>query len=282
MKGATVGRGRDRDQGRDVEPGEARAHGNDPDAVQMNREGGRDEGQLGPNIDSEGRDMDQQRGGDGPRSVGRAREERGGSRDERSRGDSRDERSRDKGRSQEDTRRGDNEHGNADADRGTSWISVIFGLLAALGASLILSGIVGGIVGAILGLIGVGAATAGLIGVLVTLLVAFIIGGYVAGRMASRSGVKHGLFVPLLLLILTILLAIIGALVGFSLIDNLQGVTLPAVPSGVQQQAQQVQGAAPQNLGTILTISGILALIVPFIGGAIGGALGGKTGRNRP
>ena len=36
-------------------------------------------------------------------------------------------------------------------ERGTSWISVILGLLTALGAGLILSGIVGGIVGAILG-----------------------------------------------------------------------------------------------------------------------------------
>ena len=40
---------------------------------------------------------------------------------------------------------------NADAERGTSWLSVILGWLAALGAGLILSGIVGAIVGAILG-----------------------------------------------------------------------------------------------------------------------------------
>ena len=158
---------------------------------------------------------------------------------------------------------------------GTSWTSVIFGLLAALGASLILSGIVGGIVGAILGLVGVGAGTAGLIGLLVTLFVAFLIGGYVAGRLASRSGVKHGILVPLLLLVLTILLALIGAAVGASFIDQLSGLTLPQVPGSVQQ-------AAPQNLGTILTVSGILALLVPFIGGAIGGAWGAKTGRRRP
>ena len=170
-----------------------------------------------------------------------------------------------------------------DSELGTSWASVIFGLLAALGAALILSGIVGGIVAAILGVLGVGGgaegATTALIGTLLTLFLSFLIGGYVAGRMASRSGLKHGLLVPLLLLVLTILLAIIGALVGFSLIDNLQGVTLPAVPGGVQQQAQ---GEAPQNLGTILTVSGILALLVPFIGGALGGAWGAKTGRNRP
>ncbi|MCA1738639.1 MAG: hypothetical protein LC740_07395, partial [Actinobacteria bacterium] len=40
---------------------------------------------------------------------------------------------------------------HSEADRSTSWISVVSGWLAALGAGLILSGIVGAIVGAILG-----------------------------------------------------------------------------------------------------------------------------------
>jgi hypothetical protein len=185
-------------------------------------------------------------------------------------GDVREERERGGG-----TEQGRGGGGEGSADRGTSWVSVILGLLAALGASLILSGIVGGIVGAILGLVGVGAGTAALIGLLVTLFVAFLIGGYVAGRLASRSGLKHGLFVPLLALVVTVLLAIAGAALGYSFIDQLSGVTLPQVPGSVQQ-------AAPQNLGTILTVSGILALLVPFIGGAVGGAWGAKTGRRRP
>ena len=265
--------GRDRgDQGRPVDPEDARARGNDPDAVEIRREGGgRDAGRLGPNIDAEGRDMNDPRYDAGSGRSGGDRETRA-----RSRGDSR----RDRGQQENAQRQG---NGDSAEDRGTSWVSVIFGLLAALGAALILSGIVGGVVAAILGALGLGGGAEGgaaaLIGTLLTLLLAFLIGGYVAGRLASRSGVKHGLLVPLLLLILTILLAIIGGLVGFSLIDNLQGVTLPAVPGGVQQQAQ---GEAPQNLGTILTVSGILALLVPFVGGAVGGAWGAKTGRNRP
>lgn len=160
-------------------------------------------------------------------------------------------------------------------DRATSWTSVVLGWLAALGAGLILSGIVGGIVGAILGASGESAATesgaAGLVGLLITLLLAFLIGGYAAGRLASRQGAKHGLFVPLVSLVITIVLAILGGLVGVSLIDNLSGVTLPGLPED-----------APQNLGTIFTVSGILALLAPFIGGAIGGAWGAKTGRRRP
>jgi hypothetical protein len=166
-------------------------------------------------------------------------------------------------------------------ERGTSWVSVVLGWLAALGTGLILSGIVSGIVGTIFGTAGRQGLTEGgttaLIGLLITLLLAFLIGGYVAGRLASRSGFKHGLLVPLLALVVTIVLAIVGGLVGVSFIDQLSGVTLP---QGAQQSAQQ---AAPQQgLGTILTVSGILALLFPFIGGAIGGTWGARTGRRRP
>jgi hypothetical protein len=172
-------------------------------------------------------------------------------------------------------------YASLEEERGTSWVSVVLGWLAALGAGLILSGIVSGIVGAIFGSAGSqgvqeGGTTA-LIGLLITLLLAFLIGGYVAGRLASRSGLKHGLLVPLLALVVTIVLAIVGGLLGISFIDQLSGITLP---QGAQQSAQQ---AAPQQgLGTILTVGGILALLFPFIGGAIGGLWGARTGSRRP
>ncbi len=261
-----MGRRRDRnDEGsRPVEPGEARDHGNDPDAVRIDREGGGREGggrdeRLGPNIDAEGRRMDE------PRRSGAERETRAESRTE----------SRE-GHGQQGTQRRQNDDQDSNAGRGTSWVSVILGWLTALGAGLILSGIVGAIVSAIFGA-GDASSSAteggvtGLIGLLITLLLAFIIGGYVAGRLASRSGVKHGILVALLALVALILLAGIGALLGLSLLDNLSGVVLPSLPND-----------APQNLGTILTGAGILAIIMPFIGGAIRGALGARTGRQRP
>jgi hypothetical protein len=159
----------------------------------------------------------------------------------------------------------------------TSWTSVIFGWLAALGAGLILSGIVGGVVGGILGVQGgTEGGIAGLVGLLLTLLLAFLIGGYVAGRLASRSGFKHGILVPVLSLLIILVLAIVGAIVGASFIDQLSGVALPQVPGNVQNQIPQ------QGLGTILTASGVAALLVPLIGGALGGLWGAKTGRNRP
>src|SRR3712207_9207846 len=76
-------------------------------------------------------------------------------------------------------------------------------------------------------------------------------------------------------LLIILVLAIVGAIVGASFIDQLSGVALPQVPGNVQNQA-------PQSLGTILTVSGIAALVVPFVGGALGGLWGAKTGRNRP
>ncbi len=168
-----------------------------------------------------------------------------------------------------------------DERRGTSWVSVVLGWLAALGAGLILSGIVSGIVGAIFGTAGrqgiAEGGTTALVGLLITLLLAFLVGGYAAGRMAARSGLKHGLLVPLLALVVTLVLAIVGGLLGVSFIDQLSGVTLP---QGAQDTVQQ---AAPQQgLGTILTVSGILALLFPFIGGAIGGLWGARTGSHRP
>jgi hypothetical protein len=234
----------------------------------MSERQGRDGNTDAPKVDTEYGERSAAGSGGSPRRVGEVREERESSRDSgstRSSSDASTHRSTDRDASR-----------STEAERGTSWVSVVLGWLAALGAGLILSGIVGGIVGAILG---TGSArqsatesgTAGLIGFLITLLLAFLIGGYVAGRLASRSGLKHGLLVPLLALLVTILLAGIGALLGVSFIDQLSGVTLPGLPQD-----------APQSLGTILTISGILALLVPFIGGAIGGAWGEKTGRQRP
>ena len=167
------------------------------------------------------------------------------------------------------------------AGRGTSWVSVLLGWLAALGAALILSSIVGAIVGALFAALGAksgttGGGISGVIGVLLTLLIAFYLGGYAAGRMASRSGVKHGLLVALLALVVTIVLALIGAAVGASFIDHLGGVTLPAAATKAAQNVPQ------QGLSTILSVSGILALLFPFIGGALGGARGARVGQERP
>ena len=71
---------------------------------------------------------------------------------------------------------------------------------------------------------------------------------------------------------MTLVLAIVRGVVGVSPIDQLSGVTLP------QGGAKQ----APQGLGTILTVSGLLALLFPFTGGAMGSLWGARTGSRRP
>jgi len=139
---------------------------------------------------------------------------------------------------------------------------------------LILSGIVTAVVGVILTALGFGggaeAGTSGLVGVLLTLFLAFFIGGYAAGRMAGRDGSKHGILVALLALIVTLILALLGGVAGFT--NNLPDVTLPSFPTEITQS----------GLGTVLTLGGVIALLLPFVAGALGGSWGTKTGRRRP
>ena len=116
-----------------------------------------------------------------------------------------------------------------------------------------------------------------------------VAGHPIAQALRHQLGVIHELhwrkeyLVPLLALVVTLVLAVVGGLLGVSFIDQLSGVTLPqGMQSTAQDAAQGASERAPQNLGTILTVSGILALLVPFVGGAIGGGWGAKTGRRRP
>ncbi len=147
-----------------------------------------------------------------------------------------------------------------------------------MGAGLFLSGIVGAVLVA-LGIGGFGTTEGSistLLGLLLALLIAFFIGGYVAGRMASHSGIKHGLLVPLLSLVITLVLALIGAAVDASFIDHFSGVTLTG-PVG-----RTAQSVPQQDLGTILSVSSILTLVLSFVGGVLGGARGATVGRRRP
>ena len=63
---------------------------------------------------------------------------------------------------------------------------------------------------------------------------------------------------------------------GASFIDQLGGVTLPA-PAG-----KAAQNVPQQGLTTILSVSGILALLFPFIGGALGEHVVPESGKSAP
>lgn len=275
-----------------VEPEEARAHGNEPDAVRFEgseetRHASRGEETVASSGDRGARteEEDPGRRADPDQDAGRWRARGPLTETYASGGHGARLDSEEGGRDQGSHSGADGRH---TADRGTSWPSVIYGWLAAVGGTLVLSTIVGAVVGTVLGVLGAGGADeggiAGLVGLITTLFLAFLIGGYVAGRMASRSGLKHGLFVPLLALVLTLLLAVAGGALGLGFAEQLSGA---ALPGPLQDAAQQAQGAVqgvqqPQNLDTILTVSGILALLAPFVGGALGGVWGAARGRNRP
>ena len=62
-------------------------------------------------------------------------------------------------------------------------------------------------------------------------------------------------------------LAVVGATVGYGLSDDLSGVVIPGVPNIV-----------PQGLNTVLTLSSVLALILPFLAAAIAGLRGPGRG----
>jgi hypothetical protein len=156
----------------------------------------------------------------------------------------------------------------------TGWVGVILGSLATFGVILILSAIAGIVVHAILALLGTAGASegeaSGLVGVSLTFLLAFYLGGYVAGRIASRSGAGQGLLLALLILVVAMFLVIMGVIAGSGFVNGLSGMRLPSALEDVR------------NLSAIMSISGVLALILPFIGGAIRGVRGANTGRKWP
>ena len=85
-----------------------------------------------------------------------------------------------------------------------------------------------------------------------------------AERGTSWIRVLMGMLAALLGVLVTVLVVAIGAVAGFGISDNLSGVVLPDLPEGGEQ-----------GLGSLLAlsaVSGVLALLVPFIGGAMGGA----------
>ena len=151
-----------------------------------------------------------------------------------------------------------------------SWSGVILASLVTFGIILTLGGVMVAIL-EVLGLTGAaeGSAISGLVGISLTLLLAFFLGGYVAGRTASRSRVKHSLLASLLALVVAMFLAVVGTMLMSGFVNGLSGVRLPSTLDDVH------------NLGTSKTISGVLALILPFVGGAMGGTQRAKMGRRR-
>ena len=152
--------------------------------------------------------------------------------------------------------------------RGTNWTGVVVGSLATFLIILTLGVAIGFVLATMFALLGMeGSVVSGLVGVSLTLLLAFFLGGYVAGRTAFRSGARHSLLVALLALVAAMFLTVVGAILGSGLVTSLSGVRFPSTLDDVQ------------NLSAVMPIFGVLALILPFVGGAVGGVRGAKMKR---
>ncbi len=261
-----MGRDRDADRGRPVEPGEARAHGNDPDAVvEVHRSSDREE-----RLRAEGLGPDIPRRSE-PMSDRTRYEEVSGSRGTADPGVRR------LGSDQND------EQGLAWARRDSiRWGPIWAGLITALTTFLLLQLLAIG-----LGLVGIGPESGGggwvsaIVG-----LIAFFTGGSVAGMTSAvrgdATGLLNGFLVWALGTVLILLLSalglgqIFGALgnvVGqVGVLQNLQSANLPDVDPA--QIAQAVRSGA---LGAFFGL--LLSALASMLGGFLGGRSSDPIGR---
>ena len=253
-----MGRDRDADRGRPVRPGEARAHGNDPDAVEVRRASDREErlrGEgLGPDIPRRSEPAsDRTRYGESGVSDGTADPgvRRLGSHDD--------------------------DEGLAPARRDSiRWGPIWAGLITALTIFLLLHLLAIG-----LGLLDIGPGDGGggwvsaIIG-----LIAFFTGGAVAGMTSAVRGAATGLLNGFLVWALgTVLILLLSALglgqifgalgnvVGqLGVLQNLQSANVPDVDPA--QIAQSVRSGA---------IGAFFGLLLSALASMLGGFLGGRS-----
>ena len=147
----------------------------------------------------------------------------------------------------------------------TSWMSVLGGWIATIGAMALVAPAVAAILASTNPQIGSNdIATA--IPVIIGIFVSYLIGGYVAGRMAGYRTSWHGMlsaFFSLFVLLVLVLLSYAAANGAFAGI-------------GVNDLTTLVPGAAGLNidsLGTALTFGALLGFLAAIFGGWLGGLL---------
>jgi hypothetical protein len=266
-----MGRGRDIDGGRPVDPGRAQSHGNDPEAVEVHRSGeGRSRaGDLGPDIPASGP------------TGGRTHEEEvlvsRGSAGTGSSG---------AGSSGTGTRRygGDHSGGEALAPArrdSIRWGPIWAGLITALTTFLLLQLLAIG-----LGLVDIGPGSdggggwvPGLIG-----LIAFFTGGAVAGMTSAirgpGSGLLNGFMVWALGTVLILLLSALGLGQLFGALGNVAGQVGPGAVGGAADAAQgAAPNVSPQEAEQALqtgAIGAFFGLLLSALASMLGGLLGGR------
>jgi hypothetical protein len=145
----------------------------------------------------------------------------------------------------------------------TSWVSVLGGWIATIGAmALVAPAVAGVLVGANIGNNDIAPAVPVVIGIFIS----YLIGGYVAGRMAGYRTSWHGMltaFFSLFVLLVVVLLTYAadrGAFAGIG-VNNLTDV----VPGAA--------GLSVDSLGNALTFAALLGFLAAIFGGWLGGVL---------
>ena len=263
--------GRGRDDGRPVEPGQARATGNDPDAVEVHRSGSSGYGDghsrvqgLGPDIPADG--------GGGRYGETEVRT---------SRSDSGVHRAGYDGRGGRDDSGSGEQLASARRDS-IRWGPIWAGLITALTTFLLLQLLAIGI-----GLVDIGPGSQGGGGIVPAIigLIAFFTGGAVAGMTSAirgpGSGLLNGFMVWALGTVLILLLSVLGLGQLFGALGNVAGQVNPSAIGGA---AQQAQGAAPnvsaqEAASAVRTgaIGAFFGLLLSALASMIGGLLGGRS-----
>ena len=145
----------------------------------------------------------------------------------------------------------------------TSWMSVLGGWIATIGAmALVAPAVAGALVGANVSNNDVVPA----IPVVIGIFISYVIGGYVAGRMAGYRTSWHGMLTAFFSLFVLLVLVLVSYAAANGMFTGI----------GVNNLTDLVPGASGLNvnsLGNALTFGALLGFVVAILGGWIGGVL---------
>jgi len=145
----------------------------------------------------------------------------------------------------------------------TSWMSVLGGWIATIGAMALVAPAVAG------ALVGVNVASNDVvpaIPVVIGIFISYVIGGYVAGRMAGYRTSWHGMLTAFFSLFVLLVLVLVSYAAANGMFTGI----------GVNNLTDLVPGASGLNvdsLGNALTFGALLGFVVAILGGWIGGVL---------
>src|SRR5437868_9053779 len=145
----------------------------------------------------------------------------------------------------------------------TSWMSVLGGWIATIGAAALVAPAVAGIVGRI--------SVAGnditpAVPVIIGIFVSYLIGGYVAGRMAGYRTSWHGMLTAFFSLFVLLAIVLLTYATDRGMFAGV----------GVNSLTDLVPGAGNVNVdgfGNALTFGALLGFLAAILGGWLGGVL---------